>query len=212
MDSLFQIAQGYHLDKVLVHNYVPMYQTLFDDRRSTVKRLLEIGIGSSQHENAMQVNCPGYVPGNSLRAWRDYFDRAHIYGVDIAPVDLGTDSARITAFRADATVPQEMAYVLTKIDGPLDIVIDDGSHWEQDQVKTFMYLEGKLAENGIYVIEDIQPESIYRWQKLKVFDNSFYIDYLERKYYITSFDTRLESQKEDDFCMVFMRKNNRVRE
>ena len=211
MNSLFQIAQGYHLDKLLVHNYVPMYQTLFDDRRSSVQRLLEIGIGTPQHAESVQINCPGYVSGNSLRTWRDYFPNAQIYGVDVAHIDIGNDNVEnIHVYRADATVPQEMAYVLAKIDGPLDIVIDDGSHREQDQSRAFQYLEGKLTKDGMYVIEDVQPGSIWRWQKLKVFYNDAYRDYIERKYFITHFDTRLEDRKEDSFCMVFMRKNNGI--
>ena len=38
----------------------------------------------------------------------------------------------------------------------LDIIIDDGSHRIQDQLKSFNLLYPKLKESGVYIIEDIR--------------------------------------------------------
>jgi demethylmacrocin O-methyltransferase len=41
-------------------------------------------------------------------------------------------------------------------EGPFDIIIDDGSHQNAHQIFTFYEIFDRLAENGLYIIEDIQ--------------------------------------------------------
>ena len=175
-----------------------------------VKRVLEIGIDKPQAQTTSS-NRPRFHAGDALGGWRTFFPNAQIHGVGLTSVDTGKGNLdNYHVYRVDPTCPMEMAHVITCIDGPLDFIVDNGSNVETDQTKSFMYLEGKLAHNGIYMIDNIQPESIWRWKKLKVFSNQTYIDYLERKYFITYFDRRLVSLREDDFCMVFLRKKNNV--
>ena len=46
---------------------------------------------------------------------------------------------------------------MKEADGPLDIVIDDGSHRVHHQIATFRHLFPQLSEHGIYVVEDMGP-------------------------------------------------------
>ena len=41
------------------------------------------------------------------------------------------------------------------MDYKFDYIIDDGSHMEQDQIKTFQMLKPFMKEGGVYIIEDI---------------------------------------------------------
>jgi demethylmacrocin O-methyltransferase len=40
--------------------------------------------------------------------------------------------------------------------GPIDIIVDDGSHLNEHIIGTFKLLFPKLKDNGVYVMEDLQ--------------------------------------------------------
>ena len=78
-ETLDQISFRYQVDKNprIGHNYVPAYTALFEgDKRASAKRVLEIGIGASDHQHVMRMQGTTYCTGNSLRCWRDYFKQA----------------------------------------------------------------------------------------------------------------------------------------
>ena len=83
--------------------------------------------------------------------------------------------------------------------------VDDGSHDGNHQVISFMYLEKFLSSSGIYVIEDIQPETIPGMQDLSAFPEDFRA-YIREKYDVEIFDTRGITNKRDDFMISFKRK------
>ena len=64
------------------HNYSEYYSELFFNRRKKVKNFLEIGLGTNNISMASNMGKDG-VPLASLKAWRDYFENANIYGADI---------------------------------------------------------------------------------------------------------------------------------
>src|SRR5258706_9813873 len=71
MDELTRLAIKYGTDKWGKHKYTPVYHQMFKNRRAGsdvdyVENVLEIGVGE----------------GASLFMWRDYFFKAHIYGLD----------------------------------------------------------------------------------------------------------------------------------
>ena len=45
--------------------------------------------------------------------------------------------------------------------GSFDVIIDDGSHISKDVKKTFKLLFPTLANNGLYIVEDIQTSYIH---------------------------------------------------
>ena len=71
--SLEQIVDNTRTDKNTTHSYLPLYGSLFKDKKETTQNILEIGIQN----------------GGSIKLWRDYFINATIYGLDIICVKHG---------------------------------------------------------------------------------------------------------------------------
>jgi hypothetical protein len=99
-----------------------------------------------------------YRPGNSLRAWKEFFPNAEIYGCDIDPSTMILGEDRITTFVLDQTT-----FKLEDLEKfPLfDIIIDDGLHRDDVNLRTFIILQNKLKSNGLYVVEDLRANSIF---------------------------------------------------
>ena len=118
-------------DKGTLHSYIDVYERLLAPMRLHAQRILEIGVAQ----------------GHSLRMWREYFPHAEIIGVDCEPCDV----AGCIVIRGDAT--RRSTYLGV---GNLDLVIDDGSHDIEQQVRAFNILAPHLGYHGVYVIEDVQ--------------------------------------------------------
>ena len=127
------------------HGYTEYYGRILDDRRSSVRSVLEIGI---------------FANGPSLRMWRDFFFKAMIYGADIEiDYSIVPDDKRIEVVRCDQSNRESLsklkAYVSSK-EGNIDIIIDDGSHKMLDQQITLDELFDAVSAGGVYIIEDLQ--------------------------------------------------------
>ena len=212
--TLSILAKKYGLDKSIstgCHNYIPGYTKLFQNIRYNVKKILEIGIGSLENNqmggiNGLVSKKYNYKTGNSLKCWEEYFPNAHIYGIDIyAHSELNKD--RIMTFVANQNNDQDLKSVIDKINSPLDIIIDDGSHQGQHQVFSFMFLHKYLSPNGIYVIEDVQPSNIEGFKNLSIFPKHFK-EYINQNFIVEYFDTRntCNRYRADDFMISFIKK------
>lgn len=209
MESLDVISKKYFLDKNIItgcHNYIPGYTSLFEKIRTNVKNFLEIGIGSVENGQMSGVVNLGYKTGNSLRCWKEYFLNANIYGIDIYSHQELNDN-KIKTFVADQSNIEQLNNVMINIDSQLDIIIDDGSHNKNHQLVSFMFLEKYLSNNGIYVIEDVQPDGIELFKDLSIFSDE-YKSYILQKYDIKFFDTRNTENRyrEDDYMIAFIKK------
>ena len=207
MLSLDELSKKYSLDKNVAsgcHDYIPGYSTVFNDIRTQVKTMLEIGIGSVENGQMCDSSgkpLPGYRTGNSLKCWQEYFPNAKIYGIDLYE-HKELDQDRIKTFVADQSNTEQMNYVIKEIDELLDIIIDDGSHYGVHQMFSFMFLSQYLSPNGIYVIEDIQPNYIDSFKDLSIFPEHFR-SYIQKNFHICLFDTRSTLGRPDDFMIVF---------
>ena len=205
--SLNDLSIKYKLDKNIAsgcHNYIPGYTELFEGRRNDVKKVLEIGIGSIENGQMSGVIQSGYKTGNSLKCWSEYFPNAIIYGIDIYKHDeLNTD--RIMTFQADQSSEKDLETVIANIHDALDIIIDDGSHLGEHQAFSFMVLNKNLNTNGLYVIEDIQPNNIDKFLDLSIFPED-YRKYITDNFVIKYFDTRNDFGRADDFMICFTKK------
>ena len=122
-----------YADKGTAHTYLDYYTKVLGTYRYTASKVLEIGIYN----------------GHSINMWAKYFDKAHIIGVDI--LDRNVECSDCTLVYGDATLDETFTSI-----GNLDVIIDDGSHNVEDQIKTFHILFPRLNVGGIYIIEDIQ--------------------------------------------------------
>jgi len=119
------------------HGYTSLYQRhLKRFRRSRPITLLEIGIAS----------------GASLRMWSEYFPKGMIVGIDID--DRRVDAPRVQTFQGSQQDPPFLDSVIDRV-GPPDVIIDDGSHVGEHIVASFTTLWPRLADGGLYVIEDM---------------------------------------------------------
>jgi MycE methyltransferase N-terminal len=127
------------------HWYTQHYEHHFARFRTEPVRLLEIGIGGYQFAD---------WGGESLRMWQRYFRRGLIYGLDIFDKS-NVIGPRIRAIQGDQNDPEFLAKLGHCI-GPLDIVIDDGSHINEHVKTSFHCLFPFVRPGGLYIVEDLQ--------------------------------------------------------
>ena len=147
------------------HNYTKLYHQLFQSKRNLPINILEIGIGSINPHVPSNMECGrNYVPGSSIRGWREYFPNANIYCCDI-----DTDTFRyvqeipnVHAFFLDMTNQESIHNVVSENNtSPLrnlkfDIIVDDGLHHFPTNANLMKSLVSKLKDrDSFYIIEDI---------------------------------------------------------
>ncbi len=157
-DDLGALFRKYGSDKD-VNGYTPIYHSLFKHIRYQILDVLEIGIGTMIPDvpsSMVHYAQPGYKPGGSLRAWRDYFPGARILGGDVQP-DTQFTEERISTILCDSRKEEDLWPLLG--DRVFDIIIDDGSHWDECQRKTLFNLWRFVKPGGFYIIEDVTVTS-----------------------------------------------------
>jgi hypothetical protein len=126
-----------------------------------VRKVFECGLGTNDPSIASNMGIDGR-PGASLRAWRDYFPHAFIYGADIDRTILFSEE-RIATFEVDQTDPASIA-ALWQNDGlrDFDLIVDDGLHTFEAGIHFFEHSHDRLRPGGIYVIEDVTLPTLER--------------------------------------------------
>src|SRR3990167_6145602 len=88
--------------------------------------------------------------------WKHYFGPgAEIYGVDIS-ANASIIESQIHMIHGDQGDLNFLELLPGKIGRPIDILIDDGSHMNVDQLKTLALLYRHISPDGVYFCEDIQ--------------------------------------------------------
>lgn len=140
------------------HTYGDAYDEIFEqfNRESNIN-FLEIGIQK----------------GGSLLAWKDYFNNANIYGVDIENNIL--DEYWSNSFNYIILDIKDMRVKEILEDVSFDIIIDDGSHYLPDVLFVVInYLE-KLKTGGVLIIEDCQQPEHWLNEIKKIVPNGYEI-------------------------------------
>jgi 23S rRNA U2552 (ribose-2'-O)-methylase RlmE/FtsJ len=144
-------------DKGSTHSYIEWYDQLFSPYRKGCS-ILEIGLAL----------------GDSIKLWDEYFEKSKILGVDISIIfEPKKYKNNVALVEADAT---KLDFLQLIKDTKFDIVIDDGSHMEKDQVSTFKMLKDKMNKGGIYIIEDILALDSNRKMFESLHDNCEIVD------------------------------------
>ena len=132
-----EIGLSSNTDKISYHRYDRIYPLYIDKYKDQDISLFEIG----------------YENGNSFRMWKEYFPKATIYAMDIGH-SLNDGKHRV--FKGDQSNIHDLERVASDI-GQCSIIIDDGSHVAEHQLKTFDYLfNNLLVYGGTYIIEDVE--------------------------------------------------------
>ena len=97
----------------------------------------------------------GVYHGGSLQMWRHYLGpMARIIGVDIEPRAATLATPELEIVIGDQADPAFLARLARQV-GRIDVLIDDGGHTMQQQLQTFMHLFPAIAQDGLYLVEDL---------------------------------------------------------
>lgn len=162
---------GFETDKGSYHSYIDVYEKLLAPYRETAKNVLEIGL----------------FKGNSLRMWEQYFTTANVHGIDCEEqphggmADLrpmiaeGTHNIHILDGTSEEKIEKE--FENTK----WDIVIDDSNHITESQLRSFEIFKTRMADGGLYIIEDPQNLEEDKERYLAMHENVEIVDLRENK-------------------------------
>jgi hypothetical protein len=90
--------------------------------------------------------------------WRTYFgEHSTIYGVDIEPACKAYEAERTHVFIGDQSDRAFYRQFKSKVP-ELDVIIDDGGHFREQQIHTLEELLPHLKGSGVYVCEDVHGE------------------------------------------------------
>lgn len=172
LKQINNLGNGFFLtDKGTIHDYLTIYEFLFVPYRDKTINLFEVG----------------YAGGGSAILWNEYFLYANIRSIDNFNLVPQPTKERI---RLDLIDIHNLT-VNYFDDFQPDIIIDDGSHYLQDQLFAVQLLYPILKPGGILVVEDIQDINlaIVEFNKLGI------------PYF--TIDRRVEQNRYDEVLFVF---------
>ena len=176
------------------HNYSDFYSEIFLNNKNDIKNFLEIGLGTNNISLQSNMGKNG-IPLASLRAWKDYFPNANIYGADIDRKILKNEN-RIKTFYVDQTDPDTIFDLFSQIKvKEFDVIIEDGLHEFSANICFFENSIKYLSKTGIYIIEDIYYK-----------DYEKFINYFKKKEYNFSIINIYHSKNISNNCLVIIKK------
>jgi len=134
--SLVSDRELYNTDKYDLGYIHTFYDELFSPLKDKVTDVLEIGIHA----------------GTSILLWRDFFNNATIYGIDVEKCDRVHQQHNIIDIYGDAYNTEIFSNFNNK---EFDIIIDDGPHTLETMTFFINYYLPLLKSGGILIIEDI---------------------------------------------------------
>ena len=147
MSVLEELTIKYDVD-ALGLGYTKFYNSLFDEIRHDIKKVLEIGVET----------------GRSHRLWLEYFPNATIYGFDIFKSGVEEFHRlqegnpyldRSVMFKGNQESVDDLEEFLSLHGEDFDIIIDDGGHTMRQQQISLGVLFDAVKSGGHYVIEDL---------------------------------------------------------
>ncbi len=145
-------------DKVSGHRYHFGYAKLLYGKK--IKSVLEIGIANGWIDNS----------ASSIGAWGKIFPEAEIYAIDIDPDKVEAQKDFAKTYVVDQSSKESLEVFVKKTHlKDISFILDDGSHYFNHAKLTFEILFDSLAEDGVYIIEDIVkiPSGWNPWQQNK---------------------------------------------
>lgn len=194
--SFKEISDFFECDKSTYHVYDRYYPMFFEKWRNESINIFEIGIDQ----------------GKSVNVWENYFPLARIWGMDISK---SFNTLRTNVFKGDQSKIEDLQTICSTVP-KCNIIIDDGSHVPEHQLKTFYYLfENMLEWGGVYVIEDVEcsywrPDAIiygYESGYLNIIDYFSKLNHLVNSHYNREEDTlHIKSITFGANCIIIQKK------
>ena len=140
-----EMIESIFTDKASPHSYIQnFYELEFSKYQNKKINFLEIGIMS----------------GGCFLLWKEYFKKANkLVGVDCTDRFLHLECKKIEGveFIFDNAYDSEFSKTLPTF----DIIIDDGSHVFEDQIKFLELYLPKLRSGGVLIVEDVAKEEYF---------------------------------------------------
>jgi len=199
MDYLSELANKYGADKgPLKHLYTPIYNEYFKEFQDKAIQFLEIGVQK----------------GKSIKMWLDYFSNATIYGMDcdlsiVQQIHEELVEKKFSLFIGDQSNQEDLQRIVDSCPTNFDIILDDGSHYSEDQQISLAFLFKTLKSKGLYLIEDLNCHRPCKphVKKLKIPST---IEFLEKFIKLGKIDSEVISESETiylqeniEFCRIF---------
>jgi len=145
MASFRDICKRYRTDKgdhkinAKGETYADIYDRYFSSMRYDEINILELGVKG----------------GASIAAFREYFPKAKIYGIDVDPHCKVFDNPSKNIFVEIMSQTDEAAINAFLKDTKFDIILDDASHVNKFTIASYNILNNRIKSNGLYIIEDL---------------------------------------------------------
>jgi hypothetical protein len=142
-ETLDELALRHGTDKSSRgHDYMRFYEFFLRGLKQEEFTFLELGVG------------PPNKKGKSLLAWRDYFPKAQIVGVDKREDAKDVEDTRIRVEIGNCA-NRDFLQRLASQYAPT-VILDDASHKWSHQILALHTLFPGLPAGGIYIVEDLQ--------------------------------------------------------
>jgi hypothetical protein len=130
-----------------------IYEGIYSSKRQSVKNVFELGVGSRN----TSIKCHGGEPGGCLRAWRDYFPSASVYGADIDRESLISEE-RIKTMYCNKLNGTHNLGAIANVE--FDLVADSAGGSLDSSLRFMDAVIGKLSRNGVYAVEGLSVDDV----------------------------------------------------
>lgn len=166
--DLTHVMDSLGSDKGSYHSYTTIYESLLSHKRFELKKVLEIGIGSTDDLVPSNMGPLG-KPGASLRGWKKFAPNAEIVGADIDDKVMFSES-NIQTIKLDQLDRKSFNPLLGILNDGLDLAIIDGLHTPRADLNSVVEILPYLKSGGNFFIEDVGKLAIkFLWPKLLKF-------------------------------------------
>lgn len=164
------------------HTYAIVYDKLFESYKNKHINFLEIGLNF----------------GGNIAICSEYFSNIKHYGIDIADY-IKIDKSLFTFYKGSFDDKNIIKQVSER---QYDIILEDGSHYLEHQLKSIDIYLPMLKSDGVMIIEDIQDinhlPSIY--EKIDT-----------DKYFAYTVDLRFNKNRWDDIIVVIENRDQKYK-
>jgi 23S rRNA U2552 (ribose-2'-O)-methylase RlmE/FtsJ len=147
MSELLYLFQNSENFSTKHFKYFNVYENLLKKFRNKNVTFVEIGVSN----------------GGSLQVWKNYFSKeSKIIGIDINRECLKFQKDNIKIYIGSQSNEVFWSNFFKKV-GPVDIIIDDGGHTNEQQIVTTINCIPKINDGGILIVEDVHSSYMRRF-------------------------------------------------
>ncbi len=161
-NNLKDIFNRNNSDKAAEANLYHLLYAFLLPNQEAVEKIFEIGLGTNNVDVVSNMGANGH-PGASLRSFREFFPNAEIYGADVDKRILFSEH-RIKTFHVDQTDDSTFLELDKSIPDDFDLMIDDGLHSVNANIRSLLFFLGKIKVGGFAVVEDIGESALPLWE------------------------------------------------